>query len=304
MQHVRVMICPRCGETVRVEENPPTGRPPSSPDDPGESAMHTSSLEVGVKRRNEDGFGTARGVEIRFNGALVHQCGDDQPESSRRLVQDVHEAIQQMQDEEWYFSRVPVGIQHNDEAPADLPYGYGFVSTRDNTSWSGTWCSFCGRDIGETSADITNAGGTEICRRCARRAADALDNLADDADNRMIGLPPVVSGKPADDPAVREITQLFDVVWSPFDDGFLARFVIDADTQRLNSRLKERWTSTAPFMFYTDRIEFVSDDEATIEVRLVLRPRDALRGHVARTPAGWRMRLDVMQELARMGGVA
>ncbi len=57
-------------------------------------------------------------------------------------------------------------------------------------------------------------------------------------------------------------------------------------------------------MFYTDRIEFVSDDEATIEVRLALRPRDALRGHVARTPAGWRMPLDVMQELARMGGVA
>ena len=54
-------------------------------------------------------------------------------------------------------------------------------------------------------------------------------------------------------------------------------------------------------MFYTDRIEFVSDDEATIEVRLVLRPRDALRGHVARTPVGWRMLLDVMQELARMG---
>ncbi len=66
---------------------------------------------------------------------------------------------------------------------------------------------------------------------------DALDNLAEYADDRRIGLPPVVLGKPADDPAVREITQLFDVVWSPFDDVFLTRFVIDAKTQRLNSRL-------------------------------------------------------------------
>jgi hypothetical protein len=82
---------------VRVEENPPTFRMPS-PDDLGTraispsavitvgGAVHMSSLQVGVKRRNEDGFGTARGVEIRFNNATVHQCGDDRPESSRRLV--------------------------------------------------------------------------------------------------------------------------------------------------------------------------------------------------------------------------
>src|SRR3954454_92025 len=71
VQHVRVMICPRCGETVRIEENPPTGRPPSSPDDPGAGVVHVSSLEIGVKRQDGDGFETARGVEIRFNGARV-----------------------------------------------------------------------------------------------------------------------------------------------------------------------------------------------------------------------------------------
>jgi hypothetical protein len=266
--------------------------------------MHMSSLQVGVKRRNEDGLGTARAIEIRFNGALVHQCGDDEPESSRRLVQDVHEAIQQLQDEEWYFARVPVGIQYEGEEPADLPYGYGFVSTRENTSWSGTWCALCGRDIRDTGAAVTNAGGTAICRSCARRAADALEHLPDHTDEPTIMLPPVVLGKPANDPVVREITQLFEVVWSPFDDDFLARFVVDDEIQRLNSRLRERWSSTAPFMFYTDRIEFVSDDEAAIEVRLVLRPRDPIRGRATRTPAGWRLGREVIEEFARMGGTA
>jgi hypothetical protein len=280
-------MCPRCGEVTRFSI------------DESKNGFNLSLMELKLIRRHGDEPFAARGAEIFADGKVIHQCGNDEPANLRPLVISPDEAIQQMDDTEWYFGRGPVGFTVNGEAPAADPHGFVDIGRSSFDS-----CSFCGRDRATLGCVVTNMLGTTICGTCAARAADALLRRSpSEDDGREIVLPPVVVGEASIPHDVDEVVALFDGPCSPFGDEFLGRFVDDRAVTRANDELRSRWGQGAPFIFFVDRIEFLSVDEAAIAVRLVLRSHDPIVGHAVRTPAGWRLQPDVMEVLARMGGI-
>jgi hypothetical protein len=160
-------------------------------------------------------------------------------------------------------------------------------------------CVFCGRDMYEVERVVTSDAGMLLCKDCAWLAVQTMERAPSPAAPvKPLRLPPHVFGERPDDDSVAQITALFED-WGNLDLVEHGETLIEVAAE-----LAARWQGRAPGVtIRTERIRFITPDEAAVRFVISAIPQQPFDGRVVRSGSVWKVGRETYCMVAQVGGV-